>query len=478
MKKEKGATFIDKIWDMFASVKFAVIIFAVIALTSIAGTIVEQQAEPEKNIVVLTKLFGESVAPDIYNILFRLGFMDMYHSWWFVALLLLFASSLIICSIDRLPRILKLVGEPIHPLPVQHLEKMTINRTLDISGKIPDIKQTAATALKEAGFKPSESSTDNGGLQLYAEKGNFSRLGVYLTHISILVILAGGMIGSFFGFNGYLQLNEGETSSVAYKDPTTPIPLGFEIRCDNFEVYFYGDSDMPKDYKSWLTVLKNGKEVMKKTIEVNDPLKYEGITFYQSSYGAGMDTDSGIFVLRVSSKDGKSAEINPMLNDKFTIPGTSITGHIKYFSPALAIDPEGRAYTYAQQMLNPAAYIEFTEAGAQKYSGWFFRRYPNTWILPDGNKVEFLNYWGVEYTGMQVRKDPGVFIVYSGCFIMALGLYITFFMSHRRIWVDIAGKNNKIRISIGASANKNRAAFEGKIDKLARILGAGPEGKK
>ncbi len=62
-------------------------------------------------------------------------------------------------------------------------------------------------------------------------------------------------------------------------------PLGFSVRCDDFEVEFYENSQMPREYKSWLTVIEDGKEVMRKAIEVNDPLTYKGITFYQASYG-------------------------------------------------------------------------------------------------------------------------------------------------------------------------------------------------
>ncbi|MEW6108874.1 MAG: cytochrome c biogenesis protein ResB [Nitrospirota bacterium] len=480
VEKEKNKTITDIIWDIFASVKFAVINFALISLTSIVGTILEQQAEPEKNIQILVKMFGvgHETAHSIYGVLDSLGFTDMYHSWWFVALLILFASNLIICSIDRLPRILKMVKEPIRPLTADHLEKMSIRKTLTLKGKTAGIKEAASSALKDIGFKNYQSSEDK-GLQLYAEKGNFTRLGVYITHLSILIILAGAIIGSFFGFNAYLNLPEGSASSVAYKDNRTEVPLGFEIRCDNFEVDFYGGSDMPKEYKSWLTVFKDGKQVMQKSIEVNDPLTYNGITFYQSSYGAVPNSmDKGIFVLKIFSKDGRNAEINPKIGDRFTIPGTSIEGHIINFSPALSIDPGGRAFTYAEQMINPAVYIEFTEAGKQKYSGWLLKRYPQTWSLPDGNRVEFLDYWGVEYTGMQVRKDPGVFIVYLGCIIMSIGLYITFFMSHKRIWINISEEKNTSRIIIGASANKNRAAFERKIDKLVGILTAGHKGGK
>jgi cytochrome c biogenesis protein len=476
--KNKNNTAIDKIWDLFASIKFAVIIFALISLTSIVGTVLEQNAEPEKNILILSKLLGKSLAPTAYVVLDSLGFMSMYDSWWFLALLLVFASNLVICSLDRLPRIIKLVREPIRPLPAESIEKMSIKRNITLASENPDVKEVLSRALRKIGLRKLETS-ESEGVQVYAEKGNFTRLGVYITHSSILIILAGAIIGIFAGFKAYLNLPEGQTSSFAYKNRGIEVPLGFEIRLDNFEVDFYGTTDRPKDFKSWLTVLKNGREVMKKTIEVNDPLTYEGITFYQSSYGSvPTGINNGIFVLRLFSNDGKSAEINPRLGDKFVIPGTNVEGNITNFSPALSIDASGRAFTYTDQMVNPAAYIEFTDGGKEIYSGWLLKRYPQTWSLPDGNRVEFLEYWGVLYTGLQVRRDPGVFIVYLGCIIMSIGLYITFFMSHQRVWLHCAGSGKNRNVVIGATANKNRAAFERKIEKLAGILSAGSKGGK
>ncbi|RPI33219.1 MAG: hypothetical protein EHM54_11010, partial [Nitrospiraceae bacterium] len=225
--------------------------------------------------------------------------------------------------------------------------------------------------------------------------------------------------------------------------------------------------------------IKDGKEVMKKTISVNDPLEYEGITFYQSSYGPVPNAmGSGILVLNLVSKNGQSEQIQKKIGESFTIPGTSVTGRIVNFSPALSIDPSGRASTYADQMVNPAVAIEFSDSGEKKFGGWVLKRYPNTWARPDGNRVEFIDYWGVEYTGMQVRKDPGVWIVYLGCIIMAAGLYITFFMSHKRVWVSISEEKNGVKVLIGASANRNRAAFEQKIEKLAGMLNAGQKGGK
>ena len=164
MEKQKNKTIIDNIWDIFASVKLAVVIFFLIALTSVVGTVIEQQAEPEKNIKLLMKMFGlgHEAAQSFLGVLDKLGFTDMYHAWWFLAFLLIFCINLIICSLDRLPRVLKLVREKIRPLPVEHIEKMSIKKTFSQKNKAAHIKELAVSSLDKIGFKPLESSGEEG----------------------------------------------------------------------------------------------------------------------------------------------------------------------------------------------------------------------------------------------------------------------------------------------------------------------------
>lgn len=516
MEKEKNKTLIDSVWDFFASIKLAIVIFAVLSITSIIGTIIEQNAEPERNIRLLAKFFGQSAAPSLFRFFDNLGFMDMYHSWWFVTILMLFAANLIICSIDRLPKIVKLVKEPVKPLSEDHFKGVGIRKEFVLRGSPEKVKEAVLDAVRKSiGFRMTEVKEGH-GYQLYSQKGNYTRLGVYVTHFSILVILIGAVIGIFFGFKGFLNLPEGKNYAVAFartgRMPQTEeferiltaiemssgdisrasqqlgldegtlrarmrrfgiFPLGFSIRCDEFNVDFYGGTDMPKAYKSHLAVIKDGREVVRKVIEVNDPLTYDGITFYQSSYGllpGGLET--GIFRFRVVTKEGKSEDVNTRFGGTFSIPGTNISGKIEDFSPALGLDERtGRPFTYAEQMNNPAVYVSFSEGGNRKYGGWLLKRYPDTWRLPDGNIVEFAGVWGIEYTGLQVRKDPGVWVVYFGCSAMAVGLFVAFFMSHRRLWIRLVEERNSTRVIIGASANKNRHAFERKIDRLAGMLG-------
>jgi len=470
LETDKNNKLLDIAWDFLASIKLAIVIFALISLTSIVGTVLEQQADPSRNIQIMSKLFGDSLGPTLFTVFDKLGFTDMYHSWWFIGLLIFFAVNLVVCSLERLPRIWKLAREPINPMTEEQLRKFPILKEMLLKGNPDKIRDSVVSALTSTGYKCAEIREDK-GYQFFTQKGSYSRLGVYITHFSILFILIGAILGIKLGFNGFLNLPEGAVSNVAFSGMDKELPLGFDIRCDNFEVDFYGRSDMPKEYRSWLTIIKDGKEVLKKSIVVNDPLTYDGITFYQASFGLVPDAlEKGIFIFKVISKDGQSADLKLKLGDSFQIPGTNTSGKIIDFSPALKIDAQGHAFTFADQMYNPAVYIEFAESGKQKFSGWLLKRQPETWQLPDGNRVEFLDIWGVEFTGLQVRKDPGVWVVYFGCIAMSIGLFIAFFMSHRKLWVKIMEDKNNTKVLIGATANKNRASFERKIDKMVSSL--------
>ncbi|OGW18957.1 MAG: hypothetical protein A2077_07010 [Nitrospirae bacterium GWC2_46_6] len=467
--KKENRNVVDKIWNVFSSITLAVVIFSLISITSIVGTIIEQQAEPERNIKLLSKFFGESFAPTVFKMLDSFGFTNMYGSWWFMTLLFVFAANLVICSLDRLPKIWKVVKEPVKPLSPELLNSMPLKKEIFLKGRVDNARSAAEAALKGIGFK-ADIHAEAGGVQICAEKGRYSRLGVYVTHFSIILILIGAVVGIFFGFNASLNLLEGTSSAIVYDRRTgKEIPLGFDLKCNDFEVSFYDNSDTPKSFRSRLAIFENGKPVKINgkevtEIDVNSPLKYKGITFYQSSYGFSPSKDS-LFKVSVTS-GAKKEDISLRFGESFTIPGTNINGKIADFSPAIAVDESGKLFTYAETMNNPAVFIEFTEGGKQKYSRWILKRYPQTWTVPDAT-VEFKDLWGAQYTGLQVRRDPGVWIVYLGCLVMAVGLYAAFFMSHARIWITLKEEKGGVKAFIAASVNKNKIAFEQKIEKLA-----------
>ncbi len=471
----------EAVWSFLASVKLAVAIFIILALSSIIGTIVEQQAEPEKNIALLAKFFGDSAAPTVYNIFAQLGFMDMYRSWWFVSFLSLFSVNLIVCSIDKLPKTWKLVNLPLKPLAENVIRTLPVKKELKLKTTLQAAKDQLRKVLRSSRFHVLESN-DAHGVQLCGQKWKYARLGVYVVHLSIILIFIGAIIGARFGFSGYLNLPEGQSSDVAFGQDGKPIPLGFSIKCNWYDTSFYEGMDAPKDFMSELAVFENGKEVMKKVIEVNSPLTYKGITFFQSSYGMLQNERAGYFILTITPNGGSPNTLSLRFGDQFEIPGTGIKGTIVDFSPALGRDQStGALITYAENMVNPAVGIRFDVPGEGNFKGWVLKRYPETGMLPGGHLIRFEDYWGVEYTGLSVSKDPGVWFIYIACIIMAIGLYVAFFISHRKIWVHIAhegpGDKGPLRISIGGNTNRNRLNFEKEIDHIASKVSEVIEGK-
>ena len=73
-------------------------------------------------------------------------------------------------------------------------------------------------------------------------------------------------------------------------------------------------------------------------------------------------------------------------------------------------------------------------------------------------------------TGLQIAKDPGVWPVYIGCIMMLLGLFVAFFLSHKRLWVYIYEEENKTRILLSGSSNKNKVGFENMFNALVEKL--------
>ncbi len=109
--------------------------------------------------------------------------------------------------------------------------------------------------------------------------------------------------------------------------------------------------------------------------------------------------------------------------------------------------------------------------------GWILKRYRDTGVLNGGHTVIMKDYWGVEYTGLSVSKDPGVWLIYLASVVMTVGLYVCFFMSHKKIWVNIAGTGRSVNITVGATTNRNRLTLEQEIDKLVSQASKAIEGR-
>jgi cytochrome c biogenesis protein len=268
------------------------------------------------------------------------------------------------------------------------------------------------------------------------------------------------MIGSLFGYKGFVNILEGESVSTVMGRSEKDINLGFAVRCEQFSVELYKNG-APKEFKSILTILENGKPVPDYTnvrVIVNDPLTYKGITFYQSSYG-----NAGNYFFTASGMDGKNAiPVTLDTNTSATLPDGS-TMHV--------IEATDDVSQFVPNLSGPAAQVEIhsPQGGVEKVIIYANHPELNIQHAKEHNGGLVLQYKGAQkkmYTGLQVAKDPGVWTVWLGCALMVVGIYGAFLMSHRRVWIRIQGGT----VSMGGNSNKNQAAFEQYFEELANKL--------
>ena len=374
----------------------------------------------------------------------------MYGSAWFLSLLGLLCLNLIVCSLDRFPGVWRQIKTDNLNTPLSRLEKMDPQCRWQLDNPPESTASALKIFLKTSGWKAEERKLDNAYL-LFAQKGAMTRTGVYIVHTSILVIFAGAIIGSILGFKGSVMLPETKATDKAYAFGTnSPINLGFEVRCNRFNVEFY-DNGMPKSYRSQLTILENGKVVKEKAIVVNDPLSYKGFTFYQSSFEAYQDflititnKNTGLSETVITSyKQQSSSEKNGL---RFGIINAEARGQSVSRMKVWLTDDKGEPSLFwlddGEQATVERAQNNFTVSAKQMYA-----------------------------TGLQVAKDPGVWTVYTGCGLMILGLVVAFFMSHQRIWLYIREETDgKSSILMTGNANKNKAGFEKTFQTLTQTI--------
>ncbi|MBW2136833.1 MAG: cytochrome c biogenesis protein ResB [Deltaproteobacteria bacterium] len=453
----------NAIWNIFSSVKTTIALLIVLAVISVIGTLVPQQEEAVQ--------FAQKLSPQLFRILSFLQIFDLYHSTWFRIIIGMLSVNLIICSLDRLPGALRLFRTKPRADRKRPFENIPEHRQLTVKGRLEDVTARTADILRKR-FKKIEIKEAGDDTFLYGDKGRYSYFGAYIVHLSVLLILSGGIIGSIFGFEAYVNIPEGGViEAVRLRKSGIPKNLGFAIRCDRFLVDFYQDGT-PKEYRSDLSFLSDGSVILKGSVLVNHPITFKGITFYQSSYG---NVPGDRVRIRVSQND--AAENTPPIDlikgSSFELPGGE--GKIQL----MEISQNFRG------MMGPAAllFVKPTHGDGSRF--WVFqyidmlkKRFPPAMfkapiLNPSSFKpytFELVDIESKYYTGLQVNRDPGVPLVWIGCFLMVAGFFITFFASHRGVWIRITKKGESLRISVAGRTNRNPVGLERELDQLALKL--------
>ncbi len=434
--------FKNPIFKALSSLNLAIFLLLTLAATSIVGTLLPQ-GQP-------IHFYLQKYGPTLGKIIKFFHLYDAYHSWWYISLLSLFSLNLLLCSIKRFPFSLELYRRNPFAVSLDKIKRMPVCEELHLKISLEDIRQKVTETITQKLGSIKTISLEE-GLLLVKDKARWSYFSVYAVHLSIFIILIGGIIGALWGFRGSIMLMEGEmTNKVIIEGKKRKfVSLPFEIRCDQFLIDFYPDGT-PKEYRSDVTILENGKEILKKSIKVNAPLTHKGITFYQATYQTMAQAS---FKLIKDSKE-KLFNIKPYQLGRWKDEG--IRFGIMQFAQAHGL---------------PAVRIWLSLEDEPPRAFWLLARHPKRIMTKKGPLVIVLEEVKPVYvTGLQVKKDPGVWIVWIGFSFLILGIFATFFFTHQCYWIVLLPEKDNTKIILSGMSPKNRQAIQRKIEEIKEAL--------
>jgi cytochrome c biogenesis protein len=444
-------------WSFFSSVKLTIVVLILIAVLSLLGTFIPQQES--------ARAVARHFSPGVTSFLVSLQLFDIYHSLLFYILIVLLSLNLIICSLNRFGLSWRQYKAGLYPPPENIFDNIA-EHTLKTNKQKEASLQAVASLLKSRYGKIVKNEAA-GAVYLSTQRGKFSIFGVYIVHLSILVIIAGVIIGSLFGFSGDMNIREGQSADlVSLRDGKGTRKLDFSVRCNKFTVEFYEDGT-PRTYLSDLSFIKDGRIIENAPLKVNHPATFGKIRFYQASYGA---LPQGKAFITYSKGGEKSQELMLTAPGSFQLPGTKarvevlrVEENLMQMGPAVKLkitSPQGSIQFWVFQQIDQiAAMSPHVFTNVPLFNPGLFKPYVFTL-----NRIEH-DY----YTGLQVVQDSGVPLVAIGGLLMIGGLLVIFFLFHRRIWFRIDEFKGQTRISIAGRSSRNPAKMKTEIDLLRRL---------
>ena len=426
---------INQIWRhqvvaLLANLKVAIALLLLIALFSILGTVIEQ-GQPidfyRENYPEHPALFGFLT----YQVISVIGLDHVYGSWWFLSLLILFGTSLTACTFNRQLPILKASKRWFYYTKPQSFAKLPLATEI-VGGNLDHLAQS----LRTKNYKVHQE-----GDRLYARKGLVGRVGPIIVHASMLLVLIGSIWGSLTGFVAQEMVPSGDTFQVkniteAGAWSAGQIPKDWSVRVNRFWIDYTAKGSIDQFYSDLSVLDKDGKEVDRQTIHVNKPLKYKGVSFYQANWDIHAVrftlNNSPILQLPVSKLESQTGgrqvwgtwiPTKPDLSAGITLITPDLQGTF------LIYDEQGNLLTTVRA--NGSAEV---------------------------NGITFTLKETIGSTGLQIKADPGIPIVYAGFGLLMLGVMMSY-ISHSQIWALQVGD----RLYIGGKTNRAQVSFEAEL---------------
>lgn len=413
----------QNLFRLLADLRVSIFILLLICFCSLIGTIIEQDQPIEVykiNYPLTSPVFGFLS----WDQILRFGLDHVYKTWWFFTLIFLFGLSLVLCSfLQQLPS-LKIARRCQFFRTTSQFYRLKISTILthfSITKILSRIKSHKYSIFQQKNI-------------FYCYKGLIGRIAPIIVHFSMILVLIGTIIGSLFGFKAQEIVPKTENfhlQNILTNGALTIVPQT-SARINDFWITYTKKKTISQFYSD-ISILDNqGNEATRKTISVNHPLIYKGIYYYQ--------TDWNLIGLRFQDFNNQIMEY-PLVNilkdqNKVWVTWISNQDQKKNGIVLIINNLEGYSSLYNEkgQFLGN---IELNEKGIFKSS------------------TSFLEV--ISSTGLQIKTDPGIPIIYLGFFFLMISTLISY-ITYSQVW--IIQKDQKIFIG----GNTNRAIFEFELE--------------
>lgn len=415
----------QKLFRTIADLRFSIFILLLISVFSILGTVIEQDQSIEtykENYPLTNPVLGFLT----WDRILQLELDHVYKTWWFFLLIFLFGFSLISCTFLQQFPSLKVARRCQFFRTTEQFYRLkisTILSTFDYSKILTRIQKNQYSIFQQKNI-------------VYCYKGLIGRIAPILVHFSMILILLGTIVGSLFGFKAQEIVPKTEQfhiQNILTSGQLTTIPET-SVRINDFWINYTKNKTISQFYSDLSVLDSEGNEMDRKTISVNYPLIFKGLYYYQ--------TDWNLIGLRFQIERDEILEY-PLVNalttqNKVWLTWISTNSSLENGFIAIIDNLEGYCSIYDESGIF-LGNLELNETG--NFSG----------------SLTLLEI--ISSTGLQIKTDFGIPIIYGGFFLLMLSTLISY-ITYSQIW--IVEEQNQLFIG----GTTNRAIFDFELEFL------------
>ncbi|MEZ5427075.1 MAG: cytochrome c biogenesis protein ResB [Pyrinomonadaceae bacterium] len=476
-KKRRRESLPTRFLDLLCSVRLGIILLILLGAACLAGMLIMQQ-----NVDGFERYYAE-LTPAQRLVYGNLGLFDIYHAWYFNALLAALSLNIILASLDRFPKTWRKAMNPKLTVPLRWLRTLDASHSFIWEGEKKEITQRIVRSYQKSGWRKTATGEKNGRTFVFAESGAWNRLGAYAVHIALLTIFLGGFLTAQFGHTGQMPLAPGQNSHQISEldfelDQMKQVNkiLPFEVYCTDIQQKLIKKEGplSAGNTIDWLTAIRIKDETgtREAVVSMNRPFDYRGYRFFQASFvSVGRARN---ITLRLKNEDGQTQDLT-IGRDGSTVLADGTTVRFADFRGNFRTGAENTGEDTASYP-NPGAILQVIPPGKEPQTAYAFpasvKDIPIAGKAVGGYTFQLIDFEKVsDQHILSVQRDPGSNVVYVGFALLFLTLVAVFFFSHRRVWSAIEEISpGRFAVTVGGEANRNQTAFAEKFELLVRNL--------